>query len=104
MKAIPFPQMNLKLAEDQPEYDTLPVFVDYKEAIVQIPEHRRDDPKQMYETRQVAMSAVACFELTDEEVAQIVKTKKLWYRQMIFGNKFQPMNIFVDNPLIQQGE
>lgn len=38
------------------------------------------------------------FELTDEEVAEIVRTKKLVYRQLTFGQRFQPMNILTQWP------
>lgn len=33
------------------------------------------------------------FELTDEEVAEIVRTKKLVYTQLTFSSPFQPMKI-----------
>lgn len=102
MRAITFPEVNLELAKDQPEYDTLPVYVHWQEKLLPVPEHRRFVGGNTVEMRKIAMEMVACFELTDEEVAEIVKTKKLWYRQMIFGNKFQPMNIFVDNPFVQK--
>lgn len=38
------------------------------------------------------------FELTNEEVEEIVRTKKLVYRQLTFGQRFQPMNILVQWP------
>lgn len=36
---------------------------------------------------------VIIFELTDEELAEITRTKKLVYSQLRFGNRFQPMRI-----------
>jgi hypothetical protein len=41
---------------------------------------------------------VMIFELTDEEVAEIVRTKKLIYSQWTFGRSFQPMKIMVHWP------
>jgi hypothetical protein len=41
---------------------------------------------------------IMIFELTDEEVEEIVITKKLVYRQLTFGNQYQPMNILVHWP------
>lgn len=38
------------------------------------------------------------FELTDDEVNEIVRTRKLIYRQLTFGNLYQPMNILVHWP------
>ena len=69
MKAIEFPEVNIRLAEDQPQYETLPV------AVCEGNERK----------------AVACFELTDEEIDEIVKTKKLWLGQLTFGHNYQPV-------------
>lgn len=41
---------------------------------------------------------IMIFELTDEEVEEIVRTKKLVYRQLTFGQNFQPMNILTQWP------
>ncbi len=41
---------------------------------------------------------IMIFELTDEEVQEIVRTKKLVYRQLTFGSAFQPMNILTQWP------
>lgn len=38
------------------------------------------------------------FELTDEELAEIVRTKKIVYQRLTFGDKFQPMNILTHWP------
>lgn len=81
MNFIDFPQSNLKLAENQPEYQTIPVHVDYREM---------QNPKTG-ETVQVPWSMTCVNELTVEEIEEIIKTKKLYYRQMLFGNQFQPI-------------
>lgn len=38
------------------------------------------------------------FELTDEEVAEIIRTKKLVYRRLTGGQSFQPMSIMTQWP------
>jgi hypothetical protein len=85
MISVTFPEANLELAKDQPEYETLHVFVE--ERLVNIP---TDDGKQSV-IKSIPWSMTACFELTDEEIAEIVATRKIWHRQMLFGNSFQPI-------------
>lgn len=82
MKSIDYPEANFALAKDQPEYQTLYVHV------AKTPE------RQM----------ISCYELTEEEVAAIVKNKKLWYSQLTFGTNYQPMSILVDNPFVDPVE
>jgi hypothetical protein len=38
------------------------------------------------------------FELTDEEVEEIVRTKKIVYSRLTFGSMFQPMKIMTQWP------
>ena len=71
MKPIEFPEVNIRLAEDQPEYETLPVAV--------LPGNEGN--------------MVACLELTDEELEEIIKTKKIWVSQLTFGNNYHPILI-----------
>lgn len=78
MKAIDFTERTHMLAEDQPEYETLPVHI--------------NDSQECEFT--------SCFELTDEEIAEIVSTKKLWYTQLTFGNPFQPVRMSTQNPFV----
>lgn len=91
MKAVDFPQRNVMLAEDQPEYETLPVHLETKEIIVPNGPH---NPM----TKQIPWQMTACFELSDEEIAQIVANRKIWYKQCLFGHNFQPMVISTENP------
>lgn len=83
MKAIDFPQRTHMLAENQPEYETMPVYTEVREDV----SHDL-----------VAWSMTACFELSDREIEEIVKTRKLWYTQMLFGNNFQPVSLSIKNP------
>lgn len=77
MKSIDYPEANLAIAKDQPQYNTLFAFVDST---------RPDFP------------TFVCYELTEEDIADIVKNKKLWYDQLTFGKPFQPMLIMTKNP------
>jgi hypothetical protein len=95
MKAIDFPQRNVMLAEDQPEYETLPVFCEVKEVI---DNEKPYDPLLPVPTKQIPWTMTACFELTDDEIAEIIATRKIWYRQCLFGNNFQPMMILTQKP------
>lgn len=85
MKSIEFPQSNVKIGEGQPQYQTLHAHVD------------PNDPAQ---------TMTMCFELSKEEIAQIVLTGKIWMSQLTFGMPFQPIRMSVDNPfqLIEQAE
>lgn len=85
MQAVEFEGFNLTLAKDQPPYRPLPVHLD------------KADPQTPF---------TACFELTDEEVAEVVKTRRIFCRQLTFGKLFHPILISVENPIsnIQSNE
>lgn len=68
MKAVEFPQVNVRLAEDQPEYETLPVYHNYKEGTI-----------------------TYCFELDNDELEQVGKTGKIWLKQKTFNTPMQPI-------------
>jgi hypothetical protein len=88
MQPIDFPQRNLMLAEDQPEYQTLPVFVDVRE--VKTPDGHKPAPWSM----------TCVYQFTDEEIAELIANKKLFYRQMLFGGQFQPIFLSTKDPFI----
>lgn len=77
MKSVKFPEVNIHLAENQPEYETLYVHLD------------KNDPQ---------FPMTACFELTDEQIKEIVETRKIWFTQLTFGGSFQPINLSTQNP------
>lgn len=77
MHITDFPQSNLRLAEDQPEYQTL--FVHVAEEIAGIPYYFR-------------------FGLDDHEIAEIIRTKAVWGSQLTFGKKFNPMFLYSSSP------
>jgi hypothetical protein len=64
------------LAEDQPEYETLPI-------------HVSNTPQR---------ECTACFELSPEELAEVQRTGRIWYTQLTFGNPFQPIRMSVLYP------
>ncbi len=66
MQAIEFPEVNVRIAEHQEEYETLPAFWDKKQG-----------------------SMTFCFKLTEEEINRIYATGEIWFKQLTFG---QPMN------------
>lgn len=94
MNSVKTEQFNIPLAESQEEYNTLHVNFNV------------EDPMG---------PMTACFELTDEEIAEIVNTKKIYYQQCVFTRQvedpqtgqivtvprhnFHPMSIHVVNPL-----
>lgn len=81
MRSIEFPQANIALAKDQPEYETLHVHADI------------NDP---------TLPMTACFELSPEEVMEIYRTGKIWFTQLTFGKPFQPIRMSTSNPYVQE--
>jgi hypothetical protein len=81
MKPVKFPEVNCELAKDQPEYEPLPVF---------------------YNAESPAKEMTACFQLSDEEVAEIVRTRKIWHTQLTLGNPFQPIYLSTQSPFIEE--
>jgi len=70
MKAIEFKEVNLRIAEDQEEYETLPVHINIQ------------DP---------SAPATMCFELNEEEINQVKETGKIWLKVLTFGKLFHPI-------------
>lgn len=93
MKALNFKQANLMLAENQEEFETLPVYMETR-VIVEPPKCGT----LCSATKEIPWSMTACFELSDEEIDEIVKTKRIWHTQMLYGHNFQPVLMSVKNP------
>lgn len=68
MKSVEFEEVNIRIAENQPEYETLPAYHDPKEG-----------------------SLTFCFELSNEELEQVGKTGKIWIKQLTFNGPMQPI-------------
>lgn len=78
MKSIKFPEVNNHIAENQEEYETVYANVSEDGAGLK--------------------TITVCFEFTDEEIQEMVKTKKLWYQQQT-GHYMAPMNITAIKPI-----
>ena len=72
MKAIEFPEVNVRIAEKQEEYETLPVHVD------------------MSDNR---TKTTMCFELNEEERKQVAETGRIWVQMLTFGYSFHPISM-----------
>jgi hypothetical protein len=92
MEPIEFPQQTLILAENQPEYKPLPCHIVYESC-------RYKNQETGEETViNVPWEMVACFKLSPEEIAEIVRTGVLWYKQAVFGDQFKPIYLSTLNP------
>lgn len=72
MEATDFPGVNLRIAENQPEYETLPVHIN------------REDP---------TTPTTMCFKLNQKELKQVTETGEIWLTMMTFGNNFHPIRM-----------
>ncbi len=70
MEAIEFEECNLKIAEHQPEFQTLPVF---------------HDPEKG--------SIVYCMELDEAEIKQVRETGRIYIKQITGNKKMQPIGL-----------
>lgn len=83
MKAIEFPQVTNRIAEDQPQYMTLPAYVG-----------------------QVGVTAaetgiVCCMELDDKEWRKVLVNRKVWVRVLTFGRPLQPFQLQFDKDIFK---
>lgn len=108
MISVPFPQANCELAKDQPQYQTLHTFVEMQEIEVPLMDVEVDERGQAHLVesktqtikKQVPKSMTCCFALSQEEIAEIVRTGMIWHTQMVFGEKFQPILMSTQNPFL----
>ena len=82
MTAVEFPEVNVRIAEDQPEYETLPARVG-------------DVP---IDEKFVATGATFCFKLSPAELEEVVRTGVIWQTQMTGGGKLQPIRMSTQKP------
>lgn len=80
MKAVNFEEANIKIAENQAEYETLPARV-YDDDIGEV---------------------ISCWELSDEEVKQILKTKKIWVSMLTFRKGITPIMLMIEKPEMKE--
>jgi len=76
MKPIKFGESNATYAENQPEYLPLPV-------------HKSPEPEG---------EVISCWELSDDEIKELLKTKKVWLRMWTFNQPLQPVCLQVEYP------
>lgn len=82
MKAIEFPEVNIRIEENQPEYETLPVNI-------------QPDKESNGYFNQVTM----CFELDEEEKKQVADIGKLWFQVLQpVDSLFNPIRMSVIKP------
>lgn len=84
MKPITFPEVNVRVAENQEQYETLPSFVGEVQSGVQ--------------------GVICCFEVSPEEVKRLSFCRKIWFQALTFGQPLQPFmmtieeDYFLDKP------
>lgn len=66
MKSKEFKEVNVRVAEDQPEYITLPAYFNPDEG-----------------------SMTFCFELSEDEMNRIKATGEIWFKQFTGGKEMQ---------------
>lgn len=74
MKSVTFPGVNTIIGKEQPQYRQLQA--------MRLP---GDDGE-----------VIVCFEMTDEEIETIVKTRKIYVKQMTFNTPYRPILPMVD--------
>jgi len=71
MKPVEFPEQNVVYAKDQPEYEPLPA-------------HRTDDRES---------AVTSCWEISDEDLAEIIATRRIYVTQLTFRHPLQPIRM-----------
>lgn len=92
MRPIEFPEQTHVLAKDQPQYTPLPVHIAQRTVTT------ADGEKT------IPWSATCCYELTDEDIADIVANRKMYYQQMLFGYQFQPVFLSTKDPFVPENK
>lgn len=67
-----FKEVNIRIAENQPEYETLPAF-----------------------HNDIEGSVTFCFALNKQELDEIAKTGKIWFKQLTFNKAMNPIAMSV---------
>jgi len=75
MQPIQFAQQTVVFAKDQPDYLPLPAHVSIHGVVT------------------------CCWELTEAEMVELAKTKRLWIQTLTFNQPLQPIRPSVDIPI-----
>lgn len=103
MIAVQFPEANIQLAEDQEQYETLPIWMD-------VDENKRPNMTMMADgSGNLTMQpcdpmgqAAFCMQLSKQELEEaITNDGKIWIVQSTFWNAFQPIRMSTSNPFTQ---
>lgn len=70
MEASEFPEVNVRIAEKQEEYQTLPAYFNKEEG-----------------------SMTFCFKLSKDEINRMYATGELWMKVLTFGKPLQPIGL-----------
>ena len=73
---VKFPEHNIELGKDQPQYNSLPAHVDYKSA---------------------ACGMTFKVKLTFRQRLKLLFTGSIWIQQLTFGKPFQPIKAGLNN-------
>lgn len=101
MEAIEFPGANVRIAEGQDEYQTLPAFagpIPFIECAACLVK-----PNQACEhcngTGFLSVPGITCcFKLTPEELAEVNRTGVIWHTVLTFGKPLQPQSMSLQRP------
>lgn len=74
MSPVEFPQQNVILAKDQPEYNPLSAFFDGR-------------------------AMVTAWQMDEDERKEFLRTGRIYLVQLTFGQPFQPVSMHIDCPI-----
>lgn len=72
MKPVEFKGQNVVFGQDQPEYQPLPAL-------------RMPDGE-----------VITCWEMTDEQLQEVIRTKRVYLKQLTFNGPLQPVMVLAD--------
>lgn len=75
MTPVDFPEKNIVIAKDQPEYIPLPAYYNPQTGAV-----------------------CCCWELSEDELQQVIHTRKIWHIILTNNKPLQPQLLFVHRP------
>lgn len=77
MKLVQFPEQTVVIAKDQPQYIPMPAHVYPGDVLGRV---------------------TCCWELTDDEIAEVLRTKRIWHTILTFDRPLQPQLLQVEKP------
>lgn len=77
MTAKEFKEVNVRIAENQPEYETLPAYWNKDEG-----------------------SLTFCFKLEEDELNRVKATGEIWFKQLTFGRPMNPITLSTNKEVL----